>query len=239
MRDLWRTAELGAAPRCHVLPGSPLDSETLEASGVSFERLKLTNNEREHNSHVCSHFSFSQHFIHIQLIDTILNFKSVGLIIMSCEPTQILLRSMERYQPRIHLLELFEKSASSCPDACTSRTPPAAPHITVAVSSTAVARTNVHTAGTRRGPSQTGTGSDRKSAGWAGCDRDAEVAPSEQDSDPSDLQEGGQKPLGVDHVLDAVTALGMSPVAVHTFVFRQLRFIAVTAYQNQLVCIPI
>lgn len=64
-RELWRTAEFGAAPRCHVLPGSPLDAETLEASGVSFERLKLTNNEREHNSHVRFHFSFSQHFIHI------------------------------------------------------------------------------------------------------------------------------------------------------------------------------
>ena len=138
---------------------------------------------------------------------------------------------MERYQPRIHLVELAD-----CDSDRHTGTGRAAPRIKVAVSSTAVAVAAASVA--NRGDAGAGSCNLSKQArdeakatsGSLQLEVDTALTPSESESDS----------LGIEHVLHAVGALASGritwrPVAVHTFLFRQLRFIAVTAYQNQLV----
>ena len=143
---------------------------------------------------------------------------------------------MERYQPRIHLVELGDSNTSSY----SRRTGRASPLVNVAVSSTAAASASWSAAAASDTSRNAGSGNSNKArdetratSGTQRLEVDTDLTSSESQSDS----------LGVEHVLRAVSALGSggktwSPVAVHTFLFWQLRFIAVTAYQNQLVRIP-
>ena len=44
-------------PRIHVHPDSPAPGTTWMKQVVSFDKLKLTNNQLDENGHVCYHFS--------------------------------------------------------------------------------------------------------------------------------------------------------------------------------------
>ena len=152
---------------------------------------------------------------------------------------------MQHYQPRIHLVELSDSNTSSY----TGR---AAPRIKVAVSSTAAARASWSASASDASRANAGSGNSNEARDEAetGATRgtltlevDVDTARTRHPQERGDAKSSEYDSLGIEHVLRAVGALSSggntwTPVAVHTFIFRQLCFIAVTAYQNQLVRIP-
>lgn len=81
-KSCWQVAgkaDPSAEPRLYPHPDSPFNGDLLSRQVISFEKVKLTNNEMDKSGH-------------------------------------IILNSMHKYQPRVHLLELSNKSSTSLND---------------------------------------------------------------------------------------------------------------------------
>lgn len=90
-RSSWLVAGKADPPapcRMCAHPDSPFSGEQLRKQVVSFEKVKLTNNEMDKHGHVCY---YSKHKRTIKQRDFLL--------------LQLVLNSMHKYQPRIHLVK--------------------------------------------------------------------------------------------------------------------------------------
>lgn len=101
-------ADAISPPRIHVHPDSPAPGNTWMKQIVSFDKLKLTNNQLDENGHVSLHQSYS-----LLPIDKISVLKNPIFYDVSYLFFQIILNSMHRYQPRFHIVYLLPKANSS------------------------------------------------------------------------------------------------------------------------------
>lgn len=102
-RSSWLVAGKADPPapcRLYPHPDSPYTGEQLRKQVVSFEKVKLTNNEMDKHGHVSQVFHYS---IGIALGCLFIFF-------------QLVLNSMHKYQPRIHLVKRPEGSSGQITD---------------------------------------------------------------------------------------------------------------------------
>lgn len=97
-RSSWLVAGKADPPapcRIYAHPDSPFSGEQLRKQVVSFEKVKLTNNEMDKHGHVSTFF-----------MENLMDLSMYWIIF------QLVLNSMHKYQPRIHLVKRSDNSAS-------------------------------------------------------------------------------------------------------------------------------
>lgn len=90
-------ADPNSPPRIHLHPDSPTKGSQWMKQVISFDKLKLTNNQLDDNGHV-RNTPTPTNFSSIYHLKTILKFH------------QIILNSMHRYQPRFHVVYMNPKN---------------------------------------------------------------------------------------------------------------------------------
>jgi T-box protein 20 len=92
-RSSWLVAgkaDPAPSPRLYAHPDTPLGADVLRRQVISFEKVKLTNDAKEGKKELVSHG--------VTL--------ALGAVYSASVPFQIVLNSMHRYMPRIHLVRL-------------------------------------------------------------------------------------------------------------------------------------
>jgi T-box protein 20 len=105
-RSSWLVAGKADPPvqsRLFIHPDGPFTGDTLYKQIVSFEKVKLTNNEMDKCGHVSKRLSFRK--------EEISNRKKIFFFRFYL--AQIVLNSMHKYQPRVHIIKKPDDSVLS------------------------------------------------------------------------------------------------------------------------------
>ncbi|ELW70436.1 T-box transcription factor TBX20 [Tupaia chinensis] len=121
-RSSWLVAGKADPPlpaRLYVHPDSPFTGEQLLKQMVSFEKVKLTNNELDQHGHVVSTYKNTLYvhpdspFTGEQLLKQMVSFEKVKLTNNELDQHgHIILNSMHKYQPRVHVIKKKDHTAS-------------------------------------------------------------------------------------------------------------------------------
>jgi T-box protein 20 len=121
-RSSWLVAGKADPPSPNRLcahPDAPFTGDQLRKQVVSFEKVKLTNNEMDKGGHVSIILQFASMILPFTMKERELSIDFISAsdtnsIFLSFAP-QIVLNSMHRYQPRIHLILRSDMSSSNAP----------------------------------------------------------------------------------------------------------------------------
>lgn len=119
-RSVNGKAEPAIPGRLYVHPDSPASGAHWMRQLVSFQKLKLTNNHLDPFGHVSDDSQIWLNINFMLIITNKLNLKNVLLF-----PVQIILSSMHKYQPRLHIVKADERNSfgSSNTSFCTHSFP--------------------------------------------------------------------------------------------------------------------
>lgn len=91
------------SPHLYVHPDSPCSGENWMRQVISFDRVKLTNNEMDDKGHVSS-LSFIWLPLHYNINQLPITLKNKYSVCPMSFEIQIILKSMHKYKPRIHVI---------------------------------------------------------------------------------------------------------------------------------------